>query len=213
MTEHKSISLADCVFEKLENDILSGKYVFGEILTEARLSEELDVSRTPIREAIRRLEQEHILRVTGKGLVVQGITREDIADILEVRIRIEGIAAARAALHMTPEQKQELVEAVDLQEFYVSKADADHVQRQDHTFHELIYAGCGSITLESTLTPLHRKAQKYRLASVEHEERARASAQEHRRIVDAIVAGDAALAQQEMTAHIENARKSMLGEE
>ena len=68
MIEHKTISLADQVFDHLENDILSGKYRRGEILTESKLSAELGVSRTPIREALRRLEQEHERR-GWEGLV------------------------------------------------------------------------------------------------------------------------------------------------
>ena len=212
MEEHKSISLADIVFEKLENDILSGRYAYGEVLTESGLCEELGVSRTPIREATRRLEQENILRMTGKGLVVQGITRDDIRDILAIRLRIEGMAAAYAAERMTPEDKKKLREAVDLQEFYVGRSDADHVQWQDHEFHETIYAGCGSVTLQSTHVPLHRKAQKYRRASVENKARAAQSVEEHRLICEAIEAGDAKLAEERMVAHIENARKSMLDE-
>ena len=212
MAEHKSVSLADCVFERLENDILGGKYAYGEVLTEAKLSEELGVSRTPIREAIRRLEQENILRESGRGMVVQGITPEDVADILDIRLRIEGEAARRAATCMTPEQKQALMEAVDLQEFYVSKGDAEHIQTQDHHFHEGLYAGCGSITLQNVLVPLHRKAQKFRRASVERPERALESVQEHRAIAQAILDGDSDLADRLTVQHIQQARKSMLGE-
>lgn len=73
MIEHKTISLADQVFEHLENDILSGKYSRGESLTESKLSAELGVSRTPIREALRRLEQEHLIEESPKGMVVVGI--------------------------------------------------------------------------------------------------------------------------------------------
>ncbi len=211
MNNHKSVSLADCVFERLENDILGGKYAYGEVLTEARLCEEMGVSRTPIREAIRRLEQENILRESGKGMVVQGITNEDIDDILAIRARIEGMAARRAASAMTETQKKALAEAVDLQEFYVSRADADNIQWQDHEFHELIYAGCGSITLQSTLVPLHRKAQKFRRASVEKVVRAKASVEEHRRICEAILAGDGDAAEAAMNEHIARARDGMLG--
>lgn len=212
MTEHKIVSLADCVFDKLENDILSGKYAYGELLTEARLSEELGVSRTPIREAIRRLEQEHILLVTGKGLKVQGITRDDIRDIMDVRVRVEGLAAFYAAQRMSDEDKKKLREALELQEFYAAKDDSDHMQWQDHEFHETIYAGCGSLTLQNVLVPLHRKAQKYRRASVEKRSRAEASVREHRGIYEAIAAGNAQEAEQQMIQHIENARKSILGE-
>ncbi len=87
--EHKTISLADQVFENLENDILSGKYARGELLTESKLSVTMGVSRTPIREALRRLSQEHIIEETGKGSVVVGITEEDLRDIFIIRLKIE----------------------------------------------------------------------------------------------------------------------------
>lgn len=212
MTQHKSVSLADCVFERLEKDILSGKYAYGDVLTESRLSEELGVSRTPIREAIRRLEQENILLDSGRGLVVQGITKEDVADILDIRLRIEGMAVRRAALHMTEEEKRGLLDAVALQEFYVERGDPEHIQEQDHQFHERIYAGCGSLTLQTTLVPLHRKAQKFRRASVERPERAGESAAEHRAIAEAILNGDAEKAEQLMIDHIGKARQNMIGE-
>lgn len=212
MTEHKSVSLADRVFDKLENDILSGRYAYGEILTEGRLSEELNVSRTPVREAIRRLEQESILRETGKGMMVLGITREDIADILDVRLCIEGMAARRAAQNITDEQLARLKEAVELQEFYAARGDYEHIQSQDHCFHEITYAGCHSATLESTLVPLHRKAQKYRRASVERDGRAVASVEEHRAIYEALAAHDADAAERAVLAHIEHAKQSILGQ-
>ena len=101
MRDHKPISIADQVFEQLERDILTGKYPQGEVLSEMRLSSELGVSRTPIREAIRRLEQEHILEDTSRGLVVVGISRQDMLDIYEIRRQLEGLAAKRAAASVT----------------------------------------------------------------------------------------------------------------
>ena len=81
MRDHRTISIADQIFEQLEKEILSGKYKRGEILSELKLSEELGVSRTPVREAIRRLEQEHILKDSGKGLTVVGISKTDMLDM------------------------------------------------------------------------------------------------------------------------------------
>ena len=74
MAMFKSISLADQVFEKLESDIVSGVYPRGEVLTELKLVEQLNVSRTPIREALRRLEQERLIQDTGKGSVMPSTT-------------------------------------------------------------------------------------------------------------------------------------------
>ena len=119
MRDHKPISIADQVFEKLERDILSGKYPQGEILSELRLSGELGVSRTPIREAIRRLEQERILEDSGHGLVVIGISRQDMLDIYEIRLQLEGLAAKRAAASITDDVLSEMKEVLDLQRFYI----------------------------------------------------------------------------------------------
>ena len=97
MREHKNISIADQIFDQLELDILSGKYTRGQILSEMSLSKELGVSRTPVREAIRRLEQEDFLEESSRGMVVSGITRDDMLDMYEIRLSIEGNAARRAA--------------------------------------------------------------------------------------------------------------------
>ena len=116
--EHKqrSISVADQIFEKLGQDSLSGKYSRGAILTEMKLSEELGVSRTPIREALRRLSQERIIEEVSKGSRVLGISTEDLEDIFKIRLNIEGTCAAMTAKNITDEQLSELREVVDMQE-------------------------------------------------------------------------------------------------
>ena len=108
MKNYKPTSLADQVFDRLENDIIQGVYPKGEILTELKLVEQLGVSRTPIREALRRLEQEHIIEITPRGILVLGVSRQDLADILEIRIRIEGLAARLAAERITDEELEQM---------------------------------------------------------------------------------------------------------
>ena len=115
MRNYKSTSLADQVFDKLENDIIQGVYKRGELLTELKLVEQLGVSRTPIREALRRLEQERLIEDTGKGSRVLGITEEDLQDIMNIRERIEGLAAYYGAKNITAEGLRELTHIVDLQ--------------------------------------------------------------------------------------------------
>ena len=176
MRDHKPISIADQVFEKLERDILSGKYPQGEILSELRLSGELGVSRTPIREAIRRLEQERILDDTGHGLVVIGISRQNMLDIYEIRLQLEGLAAKRAAASITDDVLSELKEVLDLQRFYIESEkepgeNSDQIKNLDSRFHELLYNSCGSRPYADTLISLHKKIIKYRKASVTHHSR------------------------------------------
>jgi DNA-binding GntR family transcriptional regulator len=203
--EHRTISLAEQVFDRLETDILSGKYQPGELLTELKLVGDLGVSRTPIREALRRLEQEHIIEVSQKGILIIGVSRKDLDDILAIRMRIEGLAAYMAAKNITDEQLAELRDTIELQEFYVPKHDADHINVMDSRFHQLIYRFSGSTALYDTLMPLHKKVLKYRKASVENEVRSAYSSQEHRAIFEAIAAHDAVLAEKCMKDHIVNA--------
>ena len=210
MIEHKTISLADQVFDHLENDILSGKYQRGEILTESKLSTELGVSRTPIREALRRLEQEHIIEESGKGSVVIGITEKDLEDIFMIRKSLECQVAALAAKNRTEEQLKQLREALEFQEFYLNKKDPDQIKLMDSRFHETLYKLSGSTAFYDTLVPLHKKIQKYRRASVTNSSRAEASVAEHRKIYEAIEAKNTALAAKYASEHVENAYKHIM---
>ena len=210
MTGFKTVSLADQVFERLENDIITGVYPKGEILTELKLVEQLGVSRTPIREALRRLEQERLIQETGKGSLVLGITVEDLMDIMAIRKRIEGLAAYHATKNLTDEGREELTRINELQEFYYSKMDTERLRQMDDRFHDTIYALSGSTVIRDTLRPLHRKTQRYRKASIENPERLARSIQEHNEIFRAILSGDAELADRLITRHIENAEKNMV---
>lgn len=205
MIEHKTISLADQVFEHLETDILSGKYQKGEILTESKLSLELGVSRTPIREALRRLEQEHLIEEAPKGVVVVGIGEKDLADIFQIRAALEGKAAEMAAQNHTDEQLAVVREALEFQEFYLGKQDPDRIKSMDSRFHETIYKMSGSAVFYDVLMPLHKKILKYRKASVSDSSRAAASVAEHRAIYEAIASHDGELASKLIVEHLNNA--------
>ena len=207
--EHKAVSLADQIFDKLENDILVGEYQRGELLTEIKLSETLGVSRTPIREALRRLEQENIIVMSTKGAVVIGISPEDVKAIYEMRVRIEGFAARCAAENASDEQIKELFDVVELQEFYIIKGDAQRIMECDSKFHRTLYKMTGSMPISTTLAELHKKIIKFRRASVEVSERSKHSNTEHRAIYDAIAARDGDLAEKLTVEHIKNARASI----
>lgn len=213
MIEHKSISLADQVFEHLETDILSGKYQRGESLTESKLSAELGVSRTPIREALRRLEQEHLIEESPKGMTVVGISKKDLDDIFKIRGALEGKAAEMAAKNHTEEQLSIVREALEFQEFYLVKHDPDRIKSMDSRFHETIYKMSGSTVFYDVLVPLHKKLLKYRKASVSESSRAEASVAEHRAIYEAIAARNGELASKLTIEHLNNAYKNMIKKE
>jgi len=208
--EYKPVSLADQIYEQLENDIITGVYPRGEVLTEMRLVEQLGVSRTPIREALRRLEQERLIKDTGKGSVVLGITLEDLMDIMNIRQRVEGLAAYYATKNMTPEGLEKLRQLNDLQDFYYTRRDAERQSRMDDLFHDAIYELSQRTIIRDTLQPLHRKTMRYRKISLEEPERLGNSIQEHKDIFDAMAAGNAELAEELTVQHIIHAKNNMM---
>ena len=214
MRDHRTISIADQIFEQLQDEILSGKYKKGEILSEAKLSEELGVSRTPVREAVRRLEQERILDETGRGIVVVGISAEDMLDMYDIRIQLEGQAAARAAKNVTEEQLNEMQEVIDLQKFYTDKPGdvsnkSNNIRDMDSSFHELLYRASGSVVFHDTLSNIHKKILKFRKASVSDKSRAELSYEEHLAILDALRLHEPKLARSRTVQHIINARDNI----
>ena len=206
----KAVSIADIVFEKIEDAILGGDFAVGEILTELKLCELLNVSRTPVREALTRLKQEGLLRESGKGAIVVGVTESDLFDIYAVRERVEGLAAAMCAEKIDGEQLRALEETLELQEFYTQKKQPESIKKLGSEFHERIYSYCGSRTLETLLCELHRKVKRYRKSSVSNPERALEAVGEHREIFEAIAAHDGALAEKLTAKHIRNARDSIM---
>lgn len=210
MEKFRTVSLADQVFEKLEDDIITGVYARGEILTELKLVETLGVSRTPVREALRRLEHERLVQETGKGTMVLGITSEDLMDIMDIRIRVEGLAASQAAQNRTQEDIEKLNAICELQDYYFGKKDLDHLRQVDDQFHDLIYDINPRSILRDTLVPLHKKTLRFRRISIDDNSRVKKSVEEHKAIGKAIVDGDAELACRLMEEHISNAKQNMI---
>lgn len=210
MIEYKPVSLADQVYERLEYGILTGEYQPGEILSEKRLAAELGVSRTPIREAMTRLIYEKLINETPSGNEVRGISKSDVEDIFEVRKHLELLASKKAADNMTTDEISKLQDVVEQQEYFASKGDVQRVRDLDTEFHDLIYMGCGSVTLQSILTPIHHKLMKFRKASLEHEGRILESVAEHKAILEAIKTGDKERIDELMLKHIEKARQNVI---
>ena len=211
MREFKTVSLADQVYDRLENDIIQGVYPKGEILTELKLAEQLGVSRTPIREALRRLEQERLITDAGKGSRVIGISEDDVLDIMNIREHAEGLATYYATINMTKDGLVELKHIVDLMDFYYEKWDVEHLRRADDDFHDAICRLSKRAVIKDTLVPLHRKTRRYRKIAMEDKQRATCTLQEHHEIFDAIAVGNAERARKLATQHIINARAHMFG--
>lgn len=208
MENFKTISLAEQVYEKLEKDIVSGVYKKGDIITELSLSKELNVSRTPIREALGRLQAERLIKDTAKGNIILGITLSELEEIMDIRLKIEGVASYYCALNCNDKTRKEIKELSELQDFYFEKKDTENLASIDNDLHKFIYDHCNKPVYKDVLTPLHRKTQRYRMASLD--KRKETSIQEHKNICQAIINNDAKKAQKYTDEHIKNAKISMV---
>lgn len=203
--------LREVVFETLREAIINGVLKPGERLMEVQLAEELGVSRTPVREAIRKLELENfVVMIPHKGAYVAGISLKDIADVFEIRAALEGLAAAAAAERITDEELEELERILVRKAEIIEANDLEKLVEVDTQFHELLYKASRNDRLVQIINNLHEQIQRFRSTTLAYPGRMREALEEHKKIVEAISERNAALAQQLAQEHIENAENSML---
>ncbi|MFO7637110.1 MAG: GntR family transcriptional regulator [Clostridia bacterium] len=205
-------SLREKVFLILEEDIINGKYRQGQKLTEAMLSKDLGVSRTPIREALGQLEIEGLVEITpNKSIVVKGVTQEDIEDIYEIRELIEGLAAKKATQNITLQETEKMGEIIALQEFYTGRNDVNNLVKMDDQFHETLFLASKSKTLSHILIMFHHTLKKARSDSFARRVRANSVLSEHKAIYEAILRKDGKMAEKLAGTHVKNAKNRLLG--
>jgi DNA-binding GntR family transcriptional regulator len=202
-------SLCGRIFEKLQHDILDGVFSPGENLIETKLSKDLGVSRTPVREAIKQLELEGLVRfIPNKGAIVIGVDKKDIDDIYTIRMMIEGLAARWAAENITEDEVNKLRESVDLEEFYTLKNDVDRILELDSRFHKIMFKACKSKPLLYMLNNFHQYIQKARNEAFKVPGRAQEVLMEHRAILDAIINRDSDKAEKLTYEHVKKAQNN-----
>lgn len=204
-------SLRGRVFHKIRDDILGGKYKENEELKEVAIGQELGVSRTPVREALRQLELEGLVQIIpNRGAFVTGIQAKDVRDIYMIRSRLEGLCARWACENITKEQMEEMEENVYLAEFHVSKGNMEQIAELDNQFHRLLYAACASKMLEHLLIDYHQYVLRIRRKTLSTVDRAKQSNLEHRGIMEAIKNKDADLAERLADEHMHTAYDNMV---
>ena len=209
--EHEAPALRTRIFEAIREKIVNGAYPSGENLIESKLAEEFGVSRTPVREAIRQLEHEGLVRsVPNRGVIVEGITSREVDETYTIRALIEGLAAKQAAERATPEEVSRLDEIVGLMEFYTHRGNAEQVTRLDTSFHTLLIEASKSRPLKNALKGLNYYVQRARAASLRVPGRLWASLEEHKAIFQAIRDRQPELAEERLNEHIARARQNLL---
>lgn len=197
-------SLTSLIFDKLREDILNGVYASGDKLAEVKLAESMGVSRTPVREALKQLELDGLVEnIPNRGVVVKGISHDDIEDILTIRLCVEGLVGTWAAERITAAELREIEDVYELMEFYATKGDLDKIFEQNTRFHEILYRATKSRYLESMLRDFQLFIKQARSRSLKSEGRLPFALEEHRRILLALKSRDAQATSRALSAHVE----------
>jgi DNA-binding GntR family transcriptional regulator len=201
------------LFSKLRDDILAERLRPGEKLSEQRVCETYNVSRTPVREALSRLTAEGLLEmIPNRGAFVLGFSPNDMDDIFTLREVYELQAVRWAIERITDSRFEELDEIMDFMEFYTEKGDTKKLTEINTNFHQLIYYASECRMLRHILSSYQIYIRHSRLTKAYSEAQLPSILAEHRRIFDAFRAADAEEGVQAMRVHVENSRIRAIGE-
>lgn len=205
------LPLRDVVFKTLRQGILTGELKPGERLMEIHLANKLGVSRTPIREAIRKLELEGLVTmIPRRGAEVAQITEKSMKDVLEVRKVLDDLSVELACERITEEEKELLKNAcVDFEEA-VKTGDFAKIAKTDVAFHDIIVTATRNIRLSQMVNNLAEQMYRYRFEYIKDSSQHARLVQEHEKICQGIIAGDKKRALEAIEKHIDNQEIAVL---
>ncbi len=211
MNVNEYLPLRDVVFNTLREAILKGDLEPGERLMEIALANRLGVSRTPIREAIRKLELEGlVVMIPRKGAQVASITKKDLQDVLEVRSSLEVLATELACERIDENQLASLQDALKHFEEVLGNSDVSVIARADVAFHDVIFEATNNARLVQILNNLREQMYRYRLEYLKDFSSHGRLLEEHKRLVEAIAGRDKQKAVDIIKAHIYNQEISVI---
>lgn len=203
--------LRELVFEALRQAILDGVLEPGERLMEVQLAEELGVSRTPVREAIRKLELAgFVVMIPRRGAYVADISLKEVSEVFEIRSALEALAAELAAERASEEELENLERLLVEIGKAIDSKDVDLLIELDTRFHDALFKASRNERLSQILSSLREQIQRFRTRTLSNPARMRVALEEHRRIVEALAARDGDLARRLATEHIESAENSLM---
>ena len=203
--------LRELVFENIRQAIVKGIFAPGERLMEIQLADDLGVSRTPVREAIRKLELEGFeVMIPRRGTYVANLSIKDINDVYEIRISLDVLAAGLAAERIEPEELEELNRLLLEISEAARTGPMDKIVRLDTAFHDVLYKASRNDRLRNIINNLREQITGIRGTSMRYPGRLADTLEEHRALVDSIAARDSERAQAAARIHLENAEHTLL---
>lgn len=203
--------LREMVFDVLMEAIISGQLPPGERLMEVQLAEEMGVSRTPVREAIRRLELEgFVVMIPRKGAYVAGLSVKDIVNIFEIRTSLEQLAVSLATERMTPDELETMERMVVEMTDTSKNANAETWTELDKRFHHLLYEYSRNERLVQMMENIAEQINRYRVITLSNMEVRQHTVEEHKKIVEAIAERNISEAQKAAAEHLNNIQASLI---
>lgn len=205
------VSLGQHVFEKLRQAIIRGDIPSGTRLVESRIADALDISRTPVREAIHKLEREGLLkRLPRGGFTVLGLTREDIVETFGIRSVLESYAARLAAIKHREEDLRPLEEKIEEFQRCLDDGQMEGLPGINTEFHHLLYALSRSPKLIKMITDLRDQIYRFRRIILKNDRRAKTSNEDHLKMLKAIRKRDENRVEKLVREHILRGQKMVL---
>ena len=204
-------TIREQVYKILRDDICQGVYPPGTRLQEVELAENLNVSRSPVREALRQLAADGLLlEIPNKGVYIKEFTVKDIEEIYDLRVMLESYGILHSDGHITSMRRERLLGLLTEMENYLEKGDLRSYTSVDERLHNhIVHLGDNSL-INDTYDRVRSMNQQFRILSLMDEQRFRESMEEHREIVHALVTGDLAKADEVNHHHLELARQAIL---
>ena len=203
--------LREVVCETLREAIRDGILEPGERLMEIQIAEELGVSRTPVREAIRKLELEgYVVMLPRRGTYVANLSIKDINEVYEIRASIDALAAGLAAERITDDELEQMERMLVATVEAFEKGNMDRVVEYDTKFHDVPYCASRNDRLVGIINNLREQLTRFRSISMAYPGRMKKTMEEHGRMVEAIAQRDVELAQQLARQHMENSEQALL---
>ncbi len=205
------LPLRDVVFNTLRKAILTGRLKPGERLMEVHLAKQLGVSRTPIREAIRKLELEGLVTmVPRRGAEVAGITEKSLRDVLEVRRALDVLSVELACERITEEGIGRLFQACRVFEAATKEKDAAVIAKADVALHDIIVEAAGNQRLRQLVNNLAEQMYRYRFVYIQEESQHDMLVAEHKEIYESIASRDKQRGAKAAGVHIDNQEKAVI---
>lgn len=207
------LPLRDVVFHTLRKAILTGKLKPGERLMEIHLAETLGVSRTPVREAIHKLELEGlVVLIPRRGAQVASISQKSLKDVLEVRRALDTLCAELACERISDEEKERLKKACLDFENATKTKDATVIAKADVAFHDIIIGATGNEKLVTLINNISEQIYRYRFEYIKDETQHQRLIKEHRILLNAVLSQDVSAAREATQIHIDNQEQSILSQ-